>query len=150
MPKRFLLTSDAYQFDDSPEQAANHLHDLKASRDITTLTLTPDRPGCLAVPPDQVLIMMGTTPELKEELRKLEAQGTKAIVTGRGASVRYSGRTTTTDGGGPGKKHDVTVIAIPGSKYQFNTANWNEKPTANWVSLVSLLDTDLDLIKATQ
>jgi hypothetical protein len=150
MPKRFLLTSDAFQFDDSPGQAANHLHALKAGRDITALKLKPDRQGCLAVPADEILIMMGTTPELKEELRKLEAQGIKAIVTGRGASVQYSGRTKTTETGGVGKSHDVTVIAVPGSACKFNMKEWNEKATGNWISLTNLIDTELDLIKANQ
>ena len=71
----------------------------------------------LVIPDDTTFLLMGTTPELQAALNALKATGVdrftvETIGGGDPFMTKMGARTTSSDGGGLGYKHDVTVIAL--------------------------------------
>jgi hypothetical protein len=152
MPKRFLLTPDVFSVQNSPKDTARFLHLYDAPRRISQLNLVRDANDCLVVPAEQALVMMGTTPELTEELEALRSSGIKSFVTGQAGTYvlpRFAGRTKTTDDGGFSLKSDtVSVIVLCGSQVQFDENIWTKLLGGGSLSLATLIDTELDTIRA--
>ena len=150
MPKRFMMTQDVFLFKDAPAQAANVLQKSTAcSRSIAQLNLKEDGNKCLVVPADHAVVMMGTTPELTEELETLRSRGIKSFVTGQQGShnlPRYAGRTKTT--GDSGILSDtVSVIVLLGSPVAYDESAWTKLLGGGSLSVNTLIDKELAQIK---